>query len=70
MNGATNVWPQLVAKASGIWFATALCVGFVLTQSNGFAFELQILPALAFGVPIGVSLGDHGMADRIAGRKT
>jgi hypothetical protein len=49
MNGATNVRPQSVAKASGILFATALSVGFVLTQSNGFAFELQILPALAFG---------------------
>jgi hypothetical protein len=47
---------QSVARASGLWFATALSIGFVLTQSNDFAFDSRILPALAFWVPIGVLL--------------
>jgi hypothetical protein len=47
---------QSVARACGIWFATALSVGFVLTQSPGFSFEVRLVPALAFWLPIGVLL--------------
>ena len=54
MNEAADMGLMSAARASGIWFATVLSIGFVLTQADGFNFGMPIIIALAFWIPVGI----------------